>query len=130
MESNEVQNLKGKNWVAAMMLCWQFGYLGAHRFYTGKTGSAWAMAVMSLTGCLCPISLIWSLVDGVMIALGKYTHEDGSELYERINWLGYVYIIAMILSILYIIFYGAMIVGGFASIVGAEGAGSSMPVTP
>lgn len=130
MESTEVQNLRGKNWVAAMMLCWQFGYLGAHRFYTGKTGSAWAMAVMSLTGCLCPISMIWALVDGVMIALGKYTHEDGGELYERINWLGYVYIIAMILGILYIIFYGAMMVASIASLAGAGGAGTSMPVTP
>lgn len=104
MESTELKNCEGKNWVATMMLCWTLGYFGAHRFYTGKTTTAWVMAVMTLTGCLSIVSAIWTLVDGITIALGKWHHEDGSELYERINWLGYVYIIVQVFLILYVLF--------------------------
>lgn len=121
MENTQLGNLKGKNWMAAMMLCWLFGALGAHRFYTGKTNTAIAMLVLTLTGCFAPIAAIWQLVDGIMIALGKFTHEDGSELYERINWVGYVYIAFMILAILAIIGYIALF--GFA-IMAALGNGS------
>ena len=112
MENTQLGNLKGKNWMAAMMLCWLFGALGAHRFYTGKTNTAIAMLVLTITGCFAPIAAIWQLVDGIMIALGKFTHEDGSELYERINWVGYVYIGFMVLAILAIIGYIALF--GFA----------------
>lgn len=108
----ENENLKGKNWMAAMMLCWLFGGLGAHRFYTGKTNTAIAMLILTITGCLAPISAIWQLIDGITIALGKFTHEDGSELYERIDWVGYVYIAFMILAILAGIGYLALF--GFA----------------
>lgn len=112
MENTQMENLKGKNWMAAMMLCWLFGGFGAHRFYTGKTNTAIAMLVMTLTGCLAPISAIWQLIDGITIALGKYTHEDGSELYERVDWVGYVYIAFIILAIL--VFIGYMALFGFA----------------
>lgn len=126
MEAAELKKLEGKNWVGAMMLCWLFGALGAHRFYTGKSNSAWAMAIMSITGCLYPISFIWSFIDGIAIALGKFTHEDGSPLYERINWLGYVYIILMSLSIIGFLLYFLAIIGVIATAFTA-GAGSSVP---
>ncbi|MBD5403354.1 TM2 domain-containing protein [bacterium] len=124
-----LNKLEGKNWVATMMLCWTLGYFGAHRFYTGKTTTAWVMAAMTITCCLAPVSAIWALVDGFMIALGNWKHEDGSELYERIPWLGYVYIAMVVLAILYVIFQlvlTGVILGGALS-----GAGSSVPtVTP
>ena len=112
----------GKNWVATMMLCWALGMYGAHRFYTGKTGSAWAMAIMSLTVCLLPISLVWQVVDGIVIALGNFKHADGSPLYERINWLGVVYIVLVVLGAIYLLinFAATMaLIGGMLS-----GAGS------
>ncbi len=121
-----LNKLEGKNWVATMMLCWSFGYLGAHRFYTGKTGSAWAMAAMSITGCLAPISYIWALIDGIMIALGKFTHDDGEELYERINWLGYVYIAVSVLTIIVILLYLSAIFAATASVAGSGHA----PIAP
>jgi len=99
------ENLKGKNWVATMMLCWTLGAFGAHRFYTGKTNSAWVMAVLTLTGCFSFVSVIWAVIDGLNIALGHYTCEDGSELYERIDWLGYIYIAFVILGFLCTILY-------------------------
>lgn len=103
-----LNKLEGKNWVATMMLCWTLGAFGAHRFYTGKTGSAWVMAIMTLTLCLAPFSAVWAMFDGFMIALGYWKHDDGSELYERINWLGYIYIALFALTIGGILFQCAV----------------------
>lgn len=123
--SEELKNLEGKNWVATMMLCWCLGGLGAHRFYTGKTTTAWVMFAMTITCCLAPISAIWAIVDGFIIALGNWKTEDGSELYERIPLLGYLYIAMIILALLYVVFQlvltGAVLGGAMA------GVGSSMP---
>lgn len=129
MENCNVQQCKGKNWIATLMFCWFLGMYGAHRFYTGKSNSAWAMLIMSLTGCLAPVSCIWALVDGFAIALGKYRHEDGSELYEKVDWLGYVYIAVMILAILgsfayLLIVFGIM--GAALSGMGEAGAGAGL----
>lgn len=110
----ELQELKGKNWVAAMMLCWALGLYGGHRFYTGKGNSAWAMVALTILGITAPISAIWALIDGIMLALGKYKHADGSELYERINWLGYVYIALMVCGIILMILYFSVFVGMIA----------------
>lgn len=118
----ELEQLKGKNWVAAMMLCWTLGLYGGHRFYTGKTNSAWAMLALTIIGITAPISAIWALVDGFTIALGKFTHADGSELYERINWLGYVYIAIMILCIVFMFLYGLMIIGMIGAMIAGAGA--------
>ncbi len=92
MENCDLEKLKGKNWMAAMALCWLFGAFGAHRFYTGKTNSAWIMLIFSVSGLLAPISTLWMLIDGFVLALGQFTHADGSELYERKPAFGYFYI--------------------------------------
>lgn len=119
-----LNKLEGKNWVATLMLCWFLGGFGGHRFYTGKTGTAWAMTIMTLTCCLAPITFIWALIDGFQIALGNWTHEDGSELFERINWLGIVYIICQIFVILYVLFVIIMQFGMLALMLGGgSGAG-------
>ena len=121
MEETQLQELKGKNWMAAMSLCWFLGMYGAHRFYTGKTGTAWAMAIMTLTCCLAPISAIWAMIDGIMIAIGSWNHDDGSELYERINWLGYIYIAVIVMTILYVLLQLAIF---FAALGAAAGSAS------
>lgn len=118
----ELENLKGKNWVAAMALCWVLGIFGAHRFYTGKTGSAWAIVVMYLTVILSPIAAIWAVIDGLRIAIGNFKHADGSELYERIPALGYTYIAIVVLSIVTMFLYSAAV---FAMIGAMIAAGSS-----
>ena len=130
MEAVETQQLKGKNWVATMLFAWFLGGFGAHRFYTGKQGTAWAMAIMTITGCLAPISAIWATVDAVMVALGSWRHEDGSELYERINWLGIVYLIWLALVILGVICYFGMIVAMIASFAGSGAGAGAGAVTP
>lgn len=60
-----------KNFVAALLLCFFLGSLGVHRFYTGKVG----------TGILMLLTLgglgIWSIIDFIIIAVGKFTDSKG-----------------------------------------------------
>ncbi len=131
IDGTDLEKLKGKNWMATMVLCWMFGTIGGHRFYTGKSKSAWAMLAMTITCCLAPISAIWALVDGVVIALGQFKHADGDELYERIPWFGYTYLIVMGLIILSSLLYMLLIFVGFAAAVHSGlGAAGSAAVTP
>lgn len=120
----ELEQAKGKNWVATLMLCWALGMYGGHRFYTGKSNSAWAMVALTILGITAPISALWALIDGFTIALGKYKHADGSELYERINWLGYVYITLMVLAIILMLLYGLMIIGMIGAMIAGTASGS------
>lgn len=63
-----------KSGVTALLLCFFFGVLGVHRFYVGKTGSGIVQLVTA--GGFG----IWTLVDFVMIATGKFTDCDGHYL--------------------------------------------------
>jgi TM2 domain-containing membrane protein YozV len=128
MMGEELKKCEGKNWVATMVLCWAFGALGGHRFYTRKSTTAWVMLVLTILGITAPISAIWAIVDGFTIALGKFKAEDGGELYERINWLGYTYIVVTILSILGVFLYGAIMVAALTAIL--SGAGTPPPPLP
>ncbi len=115
MENCELEKLKGKNWMAAMALCWLFGTFGAHRFYTGKSNTAWIMLVFTISGILSPVSALWMLIDGIVIALGQFKHEDGSELYERIPGFGYFFIAMVAICVL----FGILCMVSFAAIVAA-----------
>lgn len=130
MENCSLERCKGKNWVATMALCWFLGLYGAHRFYTGKTDSGIIMIVLTVLGITAPITAIWALVDGFAIALGKFTHEDGSELYEKIDWFGYLYIALMILAILGVIAYIGVIITLMGAAISAVGSGAGAGVTP
>ncbi|WP_431028498.1 TM2 domain-containing protein [Lysinibacillus sp. LZ02] len=61
-----------KNFVVTLLLCFFLGSLGIHRFYVGKIG----------TGILMFITLggfgIWTLIDLIMIIVGKFTDKDGN----------------------------------------------------
>ena len=46
-----------------LVLCWFFGVVGAHRYYAGKTGSAVAMTILTITLFGIFITAIWALVD-------------------------------------------------------------------
>ena len=118
----ELEQLKGKNWMAAMTLCWLFGPIGGHRFYTGKIGTAWAMFAMSILG-LIPITWIWALVDGVTLAMGNYKHDDGGELYEKVDWYGWLYVAAQVLAIIGGFLYFGMLVAMIAAAISGGAAG-------
>jgi TM2 domain-containing membrane protein YozV len=63
-----------KSWVVALLLCLFLGMVGAHRFYTGKVGTA-ILQIVTFGGLG-----IWVLVDLIMIAMGKFTDKQGQEL--------------------------------------------------
>ena len=60
-----------KGFVPALLLCFFLGAFGIHRFYVGKVG----------TGILMLLTLgglgIWTLIDFVMIAVGKFKDKEG-----------------------------------------------------
>lgn len=75
-------------WLATFLFCLLLGVFGAHRFYTGKTGSAWAMLLITiflgwLFGLGVFISSTWALVDLIMIACAKFTDKNG----QPIPWM-------------------------------------------
>ncbi len=63
-----------KSWMVTLLLCLFLGTLGAHRFYTGKTGTGVGM-LLTLGGCG-----VWSLIDLIMIVMDKFTDADGQPL--------------------------------------------------
>jgi TM2 domain-containing membrane protein YozV len=63
--------MSDKGFIPTILLCFFLGALGAHRFYAGKIG----------TGILMLLTLggfgIWTLIDFVMIVIGKFTDAEG-----------------------------------------------------
>lgn len=74
-------------WLATFLFCFFLGVFGAHRFYTGKTGSAIAMLLITILlgwiGIGVAITGIWALVDLILIACAKFTGKDG----QPIPWM-------------------------------------------
>jgi len=60
----------------AVILCGTFGWLGAHRYYTGKIG----------TGVLQTLTFggfgIWAIVDFIRLTVGSFTDADGRKITE------------------------------------------------
>lgn len=69
-----VPAMEPKKWMVTLLLCIFVGGLGAHRFYTGKTGTAILMLVT--LGC-CGI---WTLVDLITIITGSFKDAAGQDL--------------------------------------------------
>lgn len=63
-----------KNWLTSLLLCIFLGSLGVHRFYAGKIGTGILMLI-TCGGCG-----IWTLVDLIMIIIGKFTDKDGNAI--------------------------------------------------
>ena len=63
-----------KRILPAFLLCFFFGIFGIHRFYVGKIG----------TGILQLVTLggvgIWSLIDFIMIIIGRFTDKEGNTI--------------------------------------------------
>ena len=63
-----------KKRLVAFLLCFFLGWLGVHRFYVGKVGTA-ILQIFTLGGLG-----IWCLVDAIMILTGSFKDKRGSKL--------------------------------------------------
>ena len=71
------QNVEQKDWLTTLLLCIFLGVLGVHRFYTGHIGIG-IVQLLTLGGCG-----IWSLIDLIMIATGKFKDANGNPLLRK-----------------------------------------------
>ncbi|MCL4479770.1 MAG: TM2 domain-containing protein [Deltaproteobacteria bacterium] len=87
------QNISQSSRLVALLLCWFLGGTGAHRFYTGKSGSGVIMLLLLLIGIITSFFLIgfifiiplgiWVLIDFIMIIAGAFTDGKGKRV---LNW--------------------------------------------
>lgn len=75
--TNEARNI-----VVAYLLLIFFGLLGAHRFYMGRTGSAVAMLILTVTMVGLPITVIWAFVD--LFLLPGIAREERDAMRQRL----------------------------------------------
>lgn len=65
------------DWLIVLLLCLFLGGVGAHRFYVGKIGTAILM-ILTLGGFG-----IWSLIDLILIIMGKFTDAQGNPIVQK-----------------------------------------------
>lgn len=80
LKNTSITSESEKTFSAALLLCLFLGGLGAHRFYTGHTGSAVVMLILTLTMFGAIISGPWALVDLIRICTGSFKTASGESL--------------------------------------------------
>jgi len=70
------QKKDGKSWITCVFLCILLGWMGAHRFYAGKTGTGILMLILLPSG----VSVIWAIIDLIMIFSGKFKDSNENEI--------------------------------------------------
>lgn len=78
--NSEVEKNK-KNSTTAWILWWFLGTIGGHRYYMGKTGSAIAMTILTITFFGLIISAPWALIDAFSIS--KWLRQDTEEIEKK-----------------------------------------------
>ena len=68
--------------LAAALMAFFLGWLGVHRFYVGKIGTAILM-VLTVGGFG-----IWETIDLIMFLTGAFTDDAGRPLRNWVGWMG------------------------------------------
>lgn len=68
------------SWIKTILLCMFLGLFGAHNFYNGKTTIGIVQLILSISCIGLAISMIWVLVDCIMILHDAYTDNNGQKL--------------------------------------------------
>ena len=66
-----------RDWLTTLLLCIFLGGFGAHRFYTGHTGTA-VVQLLTLGGCV-----VWAIIDLVNIITGNFRDANGQPLLKK-----------------------------------------------
>ena len=69
-----------KSRLVAFLLAFFLGMFGAHRFYAGKTATAVAQLVLSLTVVGMLVSGPWVCIDWIMIICGRFKDDMGRKI--------------------------------------------------
>jgi hypothetical protein len=66
-----------RSWMATVVICFLFGWLGAHRYYTRHYGTA---VIQTITLGVCGI---WTFIDFVMLLTDKFNDSSGRPLLKN-----------------------------------------------
>ena len=69
--SAPLSHISPRSRLVALILCFFAGFLGAHRFYVGKVGTA-VLMVVTIGGLG-----IWSAIDLILVAVGAFADKEG-----------------------------------------------------
>jgi TM2 domain-containing membrane protein YozV len=72
----EGQKISHKNKLIAILLAVFLGAIGIHRFYAGKVGTGILIVLLTATVYLAPISVIWAIVDIILLIDNKFTDSN------------------------------------------------------
>jgi TM2 domain-containing membrane protein YozV len=73
---------RGKNMLVAYLLWYFLGIFGGHRFYMGRTGSAIAQLILTITVIGAIISGIWVIVDAFL--LYQWVRERNAQVEQEV----------------------------------------------
>ena len=59
------------------LACAVFGVFGLHRFVVGKVGTGLLMLVLTCTAIGMFITVVWTLIDFIVIVMGNFTDKNG-----------------------------------------------------
>lgn len=74
-----------KSRLAALIFCILTGTVGGHLFYVGRNKGGIVRAILSITFIAAFVSWILTIVDLVLIAIGKFKDSDGNVVTEWIS---------------------------------------------
>lgn len=80
VSNNKTIATSEKSFVTALLLCLFLGGFGAHRFYTGHTGTAIFQLILSISIIGTFITMVWVFIDLIQIITGSFKTADGKSL--------------------------------------------------